>query len=227
MAGLQSIRPPQYSWNNEGIPMKKSTILKLLSCAFLSIPMTTFAQITFSTVTARVGVIRTEWPDGPIYSSHLWSFYPELEAGGTFLLPSLSWGLSWGYWTDGIDQPLPVADFVTYSQSSHIIATRIGFRPDLAGNRMPVPLTLFVGVSEHITKLSYVGGTGFDGNRGQTFSEHSAAGFVGLALSYPLFAAIDVQLEGLQYISFGRSWLDRAQKYRQAFKFGLAMTLWQ
>lgn len=205
--------------------MKKSAVLAFSICIFLSLPAITAAQISLSSLTARAGIIRTQWPDGPIFSNHLWSFYPELEAGGAFIVPYLSWGLSWGYWTDGIDQALPVADMVTYSQSSHVMAARIGFHPDLVGNKMPVPLTLFAGVAEHFTSLSYVGGTGLDGNRGQSSKGQSTTGLIGLSLSFPILSHLNLEAEALQYISFGNTWIDNAQKNRQAFKCGAEVIL--
>ena len=147
--------------------MKMSVVFPILLCASLYAPVDTFAQITLSSVTVRAGIIRTQWDNDPIYAKYLWSFYPEIQAGGTFIIPYLSWGLSWGYWTDGIDHTLPVMDMVTYSQSAHIVAARIGFEPTVLTDHLPVVITLFVGAAEHFSKLSYIGGTDFAGNRGE------------------------------------------------------------
>jgi hypothetical protein len=205
--------------------MKISVVFPILLCASLSAPVVTFAQITLSSVTVRAGIIRTQWDNDPIYAKYLWSFYPEIQAGGTFIIPYLSWGLSWGYWTDGIDHTLPVMDMVTYSQSAHIVAARIGFEPTVLTDHLPVVITLFVGAAEHFSKLSYIGGTDFAGNRGENSTEQLTTGFVGIGASYPVVSRLSLQLEGLQYIPFGDSWHDNAQKNRRAFKFGLAVKL--
>ena len=205
--------------------MKKLAVSSILFSALLSLPITSFAQITLSTVTARAGIIRTQWADDPIYSSHLWSFYPEIQAGGAFIVPYFSWGISWGYWTDGIDNTLPVMDMITFSQSGHIVAARIAFHPQILDNHVPMPITVFAGAAEHFTKSSYVGGTDFVGNRGQNSTEQSTTALVGLAVSYPVVSQFNIEAEALQYLPFGDSWIDKAQKNRRAFKFCLVVTL--
>jgi len=205
--------------------MKRSAVFSIVLCSYLAAPAGTFAQITLSSVTAQAGIIRTQWANDPIYSNYLWSFYPEIQAGGTFIVPYLSWGLSWGYWADGIDHTLPVMDMITYSQSAHIVAARIGFNPVVCYDHLPLTITLFVGAAEHFSKLSYIGGSSFAGNRGQNSTEQFTTGLAGLGLSYPVGSRFRLQLEGLQYIPFDDRWHDNAQKNRQAFKFGFAVKL--
>jgi hypothetical protein len=205
--------------------MKRSAAFSIMLCACLSSPVGALGRITLSSVTAQAGFIRTQWANDPIYSKHLWSFYPEIQAGGAFMLPYLSWGLSWGYWTDGIDHALPVMDMVTYSQSAHIVAARIGFKPTVFNDHLPVAFTLFAGAAGHFSESSYIGGIDYSGNRGQNHTEKSTTGLVGLGVSYPLVSRLDFQMEGLQYIPFGDTWNDTMQKNRQAFKLGLAVKL--
>jgi hypothetical protein len=203
--------------------MNYSRALGILVLVFLLTSMASIAQVDISSVTLRAGSIRTQSAD---YSGqgYMWSFYPELEIGGHFFAPSLSWGASWGHWTDGITQTLPIADHVTYSQQGHIVSGRIGLRPQVLDSRWPIPLTIFVGVAQHFTSVTYVGGRDLVGNPGTSSSQHATTGFFGLAISIPVAAQFSLQAEVLQFVAFGDEPIDHAQKNRRAFTLGAAVT---
>jgi hypothetical protein len=199
--------------------MNKSRVCAILACVSFLIPISTLAQVDLSRVTLRAGAIRTQSP----YEDHLWSFYPEVEVGGHFIAAYLSWGASWGYWSDGIDEPLPFMDMVTYSQKGHILAARLGFWPQLLDNHWPIPITVFVGVARQFTKTTYVGGFGLAGNRGQNSSDQLTMVFVGAGLSVPIVSHLIVEAEALQYVAVGDGPFAYAQKNRRAFKCGVAV----
>jgi hypothetical protein len=204
--------------------MKSSVMFALLASAFCFTFVPVLAQVDMTTLTARAGIIRTQWPDNSQYDDHLWAFYPELEVGGSFIAPYLTWGASWGYWSDGIAHALPVADMITYSQSGHIVAVRFGFRPQILDNRWPLPVTVLAGAAEHFSKNTYVGGRDFTGNRGQNSTDESTTAFVGLGISYPLLTHLNLEGEVLQFIPFGDRAIDTAQKNRRSLKFGAAVS---
>src|SRR5512146_2985313 len=101
--------------------MKRKFPWFVLSASLLLLPASAAAQVNVSSVTARLGVIRT-LQIGTDDGGHMWAIYPELQVGGVFFTPSMSWGLSWGYWTDGLDHGFDWVDHVTYSQKGHIFA---------------------------------------------------------------------------------------------------------
>ena len=137
--------------------------------------------------------------------------------------PYLSWGASWGYWSDGINEPLPVADMVTYAQNGHIISARIGFRPQVLDSHWPIPLLIFAGVAEQFSKTTYVGGFGLSGNKGENSSDQLTIAFFGGGLYFPLTPNVNLGAEALQFIAIGDGPYAFAQKNRRAFTIGVAV----
>jgi hypothetical protein len=203
--------------------MKRHRVFAFLASTVLFIPVSTIAQVDISSVTARAGVIRTQWNDASPFPDYLWSFYPELEIGGHFMEPYLTWGISWGYWSDGIDRALPVADMVTYSESGHLVAARIGFQPQVLDHHWPVPVKIFAGITGHFMKSKYVGGTDLTGRAGTNSTDQATTAFFGLGLSIPVVPHINLEAEALQFVPFGDRPIDHAQKNRRAFAIGAAV----
>jgi hypothetical protein len=186
-------------------------------------------QVDVSTISARIGTIRTLWRDNTTYEAYLWTVYPELEIGGRLFMRYLSWGASWGYWSDGIDKVLPVVDMATYSQASHILGLRIGFHPQLADEHWPIPLVVFGGLSHHMIKTRYIGGgdfpikTTYAGEfKPYTINDdHSTTIHLGLGVTIPMVGIFSLDAEAQQFIPFGSSESEQTQKNRRAFKIGL------
>ena len=188
--------------------------------ALLFIPITALPQVDISSLTVRMGATRTLWPDISPYSGHMWSFYPELEIGGRFIVPCLSWGASWGYWSDGIDEAYPAMDMTTYSSSSHIVAARIGFQPQRLDSHWPIPVMIFTGVAQHFIEQKYIGGGG-EGRK--DISEKSTTAFAGLGFSIPVGTYLSIKAEALQFIPVGDSRIDYLQKNRRTFTLGVSV----
>ncbi len=178
------------------------------------------AQVNVSSVTIRSGVIRTMWHDHGSVSVPLWAFYPEIQIGGMLFLPYLRWGASWGYWSDGIDRPLPVMDMVTYSQSSHVVAMRMEFHPRELDQHVPIPISVFVGAAEHFVRQEYIGGADLAGNGGQNSSDRALVGFAGVGVSFRVLPSLSLEGEVRQFIPFGESEDQRAHKDRRVFSIG-------
>lgn len=178
-----------------------------------------FAQVNLDHISARAGIINDPW--SPPGQDQL-RFYPEVEAGGTFILPYIDWGFSWGYWSQGITQTLPIMDAITYSQEAHILGARFAFYPQALDNHFPIPIDLFAGVAEHIGRTTYVGGEDFNGNPDQNHSTQSTTGIVGLRLTFPINSRFSLDGEVLQFIPFSNS--DNIQKNRREFKLGIMAT---
>lgn len=136
-----------------------------------------------------------------------------------FILPYVNWGLSWGYWSDGITQTLPFPDNITYSHKAHILAARFAFLPQMLESHFPIPIELFAGVGIHLSRSAYIGGTDFSGNRGVTSTSQSTTGTAGLRLTFPVFSPFSLDVEVLQFIPFSNS--DSIQKGRREYTLGI------
>src|SRR5512140_1330059 len=131
--------------------MNKRNLFSAVLVLFLFDSGSAPAQIDVSTASARAGVIRTLNPSHQSLSESRWTIYPEVEIGGKFFTPSVSWGLSWGYWHDG------GSDDADYADRSHIIGVRFSFLPQVLAPRLLIPLKLSAGIAEHFIYREYVG----------------------------------------------------------------------
>jgi hypothetical protein len=197
----------------------KTRILTLV-IFILCVSPASFSQVNMDHISARAGVIADPWSRT---SSHQWRFYPEVEAGGKFILPYFNWGLSWGFWSQGITQTLPITDNPTYSQEAHILAARVAFNPQALDNHFPIPIDLFAGVAVHLSRTNYIGGTDMSGNRGESSSFQSTTGIIGLRLTFSVIYPFSLDGEVLQFIPILAS--DSIQKGRREFKLGIMATI--
>jgi hypothetical protein len=112
-------------------------------------------------------------------------------------------------------------DMVTYSLSSHIVALRIGFHPQVLDDHVPIPIVVFAGAAEHFIKAERIGGTASRGNRRPR--DQSLTPFVGVGVSIWVLPYLNLEVEGQQFIPFGSSEISRAQKNRRTFSIGLGV----
>jgi hypothetical protein len=178
------------------------------------------AQVNLSSVTVRLGAIRTlqtKTDDG----GHLWALYPELQVGGVLFTPSVSWGLSWGYWDDGLNQAINWMDYTTMSQNGHIIALRAAFEPQKADSHAPIPLKIFAGLAEHIIFDHYIGGAGVNGAHLPDSTYYSTTLCAGLSLAFPLSSLLQLEAEAEQFFPFTSGRYGDAEKGRRNFKLGV------
>ena len=205
--------------------MTKTLVSFLSLLLFLFVHGIASSQIDVSIITARAGFIRTLQTNEPAYSGHIWAFYPEIQVGGRLFKPWLNWGLSWGYWTDGIDCAVPIADNLTFAQTGHIIVLRAGFEPQEADSHWPLPLNIFGGIAEHFQSNTYVGGTGLSGNRGINSSLRVTTLYGGLTVMIPLYQMLHFEAEVAQFIPLGSGDANAGQINRRDFKIGVAMEI--
>ena len=191
-----------------------------LVCMLALVPAGLYAQLDLSTVAVRGGAIPSQTPNY-FEPGNVWSFYPEIEIGGHLFAPYLTWGVTWGYWSDGIDQPKPWADFVTYSRSGHILSTRMRFSPRQLAVQFPLPLTLSIGIAEHFVKTTYIGGTDLVGKSGVNATDQAVSGLVGAGLSVPIWTHFTIEGQVVQYIPLGNDDISSDQSGRRSFTVGL------
>ena len=102
----------------------------------------TLAQINLNNVSVNIGKVRELMYS---YQDRLYLVYPELQLSGDFLIPSIRWTVSWGYWTDGEIKK----NQVEYSDYIHIVGARFTFLPKKLWNNWDLPMGIFIGVSQH------------------------------------------------------------------------------
>jgi hypothetical protein len=183
----------------------------------------TLAQLHMNTGSAPVGTDRTLFPGGSFYQEFQHPLYPEVQIGGDVVVPSLRWIASWGYWSDGVERALPVADLVTYSSHRHIIGFHVNFLPAMLLPHLPFSIGVFTGVSYHFIAGRYE--SSFDGRTGQDFTENVTTLEIGLNVNVQLVGPMAFHGEVLQFIPLGSEVFDRLQKNRRAFAVGVAFRL--
>jgi len=183
---------------------------------------TTLAQLNLNAVSANVGTIRTLFPDYSFYQDYQYAVYPEVQIAGNFFIPSVQWIAYWGYWSDGVDKALPVADYDTYSYSSHIVGVRLTFLPAKLLPHWPLPVGVFSGFAHHFISRRYVGGFGYDGKHGQDFADDANTVEIGLNAEVDVLGPIAIRGEVQQFIPLGNDYFSQMQKNRRAYKVGLA-----
>jgi hypothetical protein len=186
---------------------------------FVAVP-TASAQVNLDHISARAGIIDDPWSPPGQTQAH---FLPGVEAGGMFILPYINWGLSWGYWSEGITQALPFPDNITYSNEAHIFAARVAFLPRVVDAHFPIPIDLFGGVAVHLGRSTYIGGTDMSGNRGVSSTTQTTTGIVGLRLIFSVISPFSLDVEALQFIPFSTS--DNIQKGRREYTLGIVAAI--
>lgn len=174
------------------------------------------AQVTISSVSLRAGCIETR--TGQYKTEML--LYPELQIGGRFFTDYFHWEFYGSYWDDGISEPFNYPDYITYNFSARIIGCRIGFLPANVDETWRIPLEVFVGFAEHFYKAKYIGGSGYAGDIGYTYSTTMPTFELGLSVPVKLFDHIELQLEGQQYFPLEEQH-HQIQHDSWAFKIGL------
>ena len=174
-------------------------IIKLVLLSVIVIPIQPLsAQINFSKLSADVGLkqnIHLDITD----ESNKYFVYPEIQVGGKFITKYLEWDLGWSYQNDGRTEPLPIADYITYSYSSHSVGAHISFYPQNLTETFILPIHLITGFSYHFASKKYIGGYDFTGSSGTDDSYGISTVDLGLGLNYNLINNFRIRLDGIVY----------------------------
>ncbi len=197
----------------------------LLTIVNALIIYSSLAQLSLDRFSANVGTIRSTHSDHSVYSHYQYAFYPEVQIGGSLFLPHFKWTTYWGYWSDGITEPLRVADMVTYSGQTHIIGARLTFLPAKVAPEFPLPVGIFGGFAHHFTSVQYVGGFGFDGKPGHDFTQSLNSFELGISVDVSIIGPINIRGEIHQLFPLGIESTNQTQKGRRAYKVGLALRM--
>jgi hypothetical protein len=200
--------------------MRNVVVICLLAIVLMHVHNQCFSQTDVSFVAVRAGAIRSE----SITSHHnyLWSFYPEIEVGGGLFTQYLSWGVSWGYWTDGTVEAEYVPDFVQYSGRGHVLSARASIKIQSIAAHFPIPLVVSAGAAHIFSESAYVGeGAPWIGLA--RYTEQTTVGLLGLAVVVPVSSKAEVSGQMVQFLPFGEKRVDWPQTNRRAFTLGLTL----
>jgi len=197
----------------------------LLTVVNALIICSSLAQLSLDSFSANVGTIRTTHSEHSVYSDYQYAFYPELQIGGTLFLSYFKWTTYWGYWSDGITEPLDVMDMVTYSGQTHILGARVTFHPAEVAPEFPLPVGIFAGFAHHFISVEYVGGLGFDGKPGHDYTQTLNTFELGLNIDVSVLGPINLRGEVHQLFPLGNESTNATQRGRRAYKVGLALQL--
>jgi hypothetical protein len=203
------------------VRMRRELFAIFVNMFFISLSL---AQLSIDTYTASIGRIRTTYSGESFYSDYQYAFYPELQIGGRFIVPHFTWAVYWGYWTDGITKPFPVADMPTYSNHTNILGMRIGFLPAGSIPNRPLQIQLFGGVSHHFISQHWIGGFGLAGDGGYDYKENMNTLDIGLSATFPIFGQFRMKGEFQQYFPISGEEYIRHHK-QQAYKVGFIFQL--
>ena len=201
--------------------MRKPLFVIFISAFFFS---SLFAQITIDNYCVSIGRIRTTHGSEPLYSNYQYAFYPELQIGGKLIVPYITWAVYWGYWTDGVTEPFPVADMPTYSNHTNILGMRIGYLPSVSTPNGPLQIQVFGGFSHHFISQQWIGGFGLSGDGGSDYKENMNTLDIGLSASFPIFGQFRMKGEFQQYFPISADENIR-YLYQQAYKVGFIYQL--
>ena len=198
--------------------MRRIAVICLLAFALTHNQCISQVDVSFATV--RAGAIRSESINP--HHNYLWSFYPEIEVGGRLFTEYLSWGVSWGYWTDGKVETEYVPDFVQYSGRGHVLSARASIRIQSVAAHFPIPFVVSAGAAHIFSESEYVGeGAPWIGSA--RYTEQTTLGLIGLAVAVRVSSKTEASAQATQFLPFGEKRVDWPQVNRRAFTLGLTL----
>lgn len=107
----------------------KRLVFRLAMLLLVMYAFPAFAQADISHAALKLGSISTFQSGWNNDSKNTRAFYPELEAGGRFFIPVLSWGINFGYWDDGLKDIL-FMDQETVTHKAYVLGLRVSYTPE-------------------------------------------------------------------------------------------------
>jgi len=191
------------------------TLITLLIVSFRPLS----AQINFSKVSVDIWV-KQNYKTYHFDNTNQFLFYPELQIGGKFIHDYLEWNINGGYWNDGIDEPFPVMDHMTYTYSSIIVGGYISFYPEKLSEKFIFPIHLLTGFSHHFISEKYVGGEDFTGSHRNNNFFGLFTIDLGLGVNFNLIDRIRIRLEGIVYFPLDKNQYTENYGSSSSFKIG-------
>lgn len=187
------------------LPLRNSvyTVFFVLLAFFTLLSCPLRAQVTISKVSIDAGIMNN--PQLGMGSVPRFAFYPEAGLGGLLYVNYIEWGVSLGYWGDGVNTPSKIMDQVTYSFNSLILKSDLRFFPANAFEHFRIPVHLITGLSIHGLTREYIGGEDFSGSHLPSQSYNILAFDLGLGLNMKISSIMRLRAESEFYIPLSRS----------------------
>lgn len=194
--------------------MPKKLVLLILLSSFAA-----YAQVNISKVGFSAGLVGSYHYDFENTSGP--ALYLELKTGGIFFEEYFEWELHTGFWDDGINEPHPIADHITYSYSSLIVGTRIIYFPQKGLKKFPIPIHFIGGFSTRLIDKDYVGGFDLSGNEGNNKSFTLLTADFGVGINYELFNKLRLHSEFEFYLPINGNQSLKNNGANGLIKFGI------
>ena len=167
--------------------MKKHILIVLL----VFIPTLAFAQININRISIEYGYVKNYQSD--FGNDKLFALSPEIKVGGNFLKEDFEWDFGISYWKDGITEPFPIGDGVTYSYSS----TNLGLRLNYFPVKILLPIHFISGISTRFVNEEYIDGRDLSGNYRNPNSFILYTYDFGAGLNLKIVSRIRARLDGM------------------------------
>ncbi len=179
------------------------------------LPATSFAQIDVNTISLEFGYVRN-YQSGMV-NDKLFALSPEMKIGGIFFDEFFEWDFNISYWQDGITEPFPAADFVTYSYSS----TNLGLRLNYFPQKLQIPFHFIAGTSTRFVNKKYIGGFDYTGNHNNSNSFILYTVDFGAGLDLMIVKKLRARLDGIMIIPLNKMENIERQGRSSSLKLGI------
>jgi hypothetical protein len=200
----------------------KGVLVPLILAMYFLPARSDAVEFGFSGVSVNAGYIGTFYQDDPAYG-HSYAFYPEFQARGPLLLPSLFWVAFWGYWDDGLETPPSSVDSHVFSFKGHITGGRILYHPRKVSDNWPLPVGVFLGFSHHFIHGEYLAMDEDPGDSPNSINRGSNTFEIGLNLEIPWQGPFGFRAEVRQFIPVSGDDFEKPQKNRRSYTIGISM----
>ena len=173
--------------------MKKVILYSFIFLFFC--PVFSYTQTNLTDFRVTAGMLQNVRGDGEWYDGYRWTFYPEVQIGGQLINDPFLWGVYYGFWDDGVSEPITGFDnLITYSFTSQIIGLRVGMQTeDILENDL-IQMRFQAGFSHHMLDAAYIGGMDSEGQPGSDFSQTFEAMDADIGVSLKIYKPVRLYL---------------------------------
>lgn len=185
---------------------------KVLFFMYLVFCIINYAQPNISSISLKLGITRNYQGqfDNVEYKKN--AFCSEFEVGGRFIIEYFDWRLSFGYFDEKINQPVPIADYETISHRNYTIGLRLLYDAwKVVDNSTNIKLYIMGGVNYNIKN-----GKNISNLLTSNFNDYFFQPYIGLQTNYEFLNNIMFLIEAGDNIGIGKDNLGR-----YVFLFGI------
>jgi hypothetical protein len=187
---------------------------KVLLFMYLVFCISNYAQPNISNISLKLGTTRNYQGqfDNVDYKKN--ALFTEFEVGGRYFIGYFDWRLSFGYFDEKINQPVPVADYETISHKNYTIGLRLLYDAwKVFNNSTNIKLYIIGGVNYNIKKGKNI--SNFL-TLTSNFTDYFFQPYIGLQSNYEFLDNITFLIEVGDNIG-----IDKKNLARYVFLFGI------